>query len=178
MILGIIVRLAEKEPGLGRTALMKYLYFLKEIYKVPIDYCFQLYTYGPFDADVLDDLGYAESLGAVKSDLCSYQIGYGYKISKGPKADEITQEASEFLTRYESEIDKVVNEFRGATASDLELIATIIYVDREFHQKKKHAVIQDIVNRTHDIKPRYSESEIEGKVNDQRDKLSSIEKVG
>ncbi len=157
---------------------MKYLYFLKEIYKVPLDYYyFQLYTYGPFDADVLDDLSYAERLGAVRSDLHSYETGYGYQIFKGEKADEITQEASEFLKRYEGKIDAVVSEFQGSTASDLELIATIIYVDREFHNKNRPTEIQGIINRTHDIKPRYSKIEIGSKVGSQVGRLWSIKQV-
>ena len=43
----------------GRTALMKFVYFLKELKGVPFDYRFTLHTYGPFDSRVLDDLSYA-----------------------------------------------------------------------------------------------------------------------
>ena len=41
--------------GFGRTALMKCLYFLQTVHRVPLGYHFGLYTYGPFDSDVLSD---------------------------------------------------------------------------------------------------------------------------
>jgi hypothetical protein len=41
---------------------MKCLYFLQTVRRVPLRYHFGLYTYGPFDSDVLIDL----SLGTVK----------------------------------------------------------------------------------------------------------------
>ncbi len=176
--LGLIVKLVKKEPRLGRTALMKYLYFLKELHHVPLEYCFQLYAYGPFDSDVLYDLDYAESLKAVQSELQIYPMGgYGYKISKGPKADEITQKASKFLETYNAKIDQVISDFQGSTASELELIATIIYVDRELHQQTETVTIQDIIDKTHKIKPRYKENEIEAKTQEAMKKnLLSISK--
>ncbi len=163
--LGIITKLAEKQPRLGRTALMKYLYFLKEIYNVPIDYDFRLYTYGPFDSDVLDDLSYAESLQAVESESVIYHLGYGYEISRGLKAEEITHQAADFLVRYEKELDKVVDNFKNYKASELELLATIVYVDRELSQNDQEVTRQSLITRTREIKPRYSEEEIEKKIN-------------
>jgi hypothetical protein len=60
--IGLIAYLAKRSP-IGRTALMKYCYFLQALRGVPLGYNFSLYSYGPFDAAVLSDLGDAEALG-------------------------------------------------------------------------------------------------------------------
>ena len=71
--LGLICSLVEKSKGkAGRTALMKFAYLLKALKCVPLDYRFTLYTYGPFDSDLLDDLSYAEALEAVQSSLVHF----------------------------------------------------------------------------------------------------------
>src|SRR3972149_3482778 len=67
--LALITALVKEMPGLGRTAIMKLPFFLVVLRNVPLDYDLRLYTYGPFDSNVLDDLSYAESLEAVKSEL-------------------------------------------------------------------------------------------------------------
>ena len=73
--IALIARLVARAPTrLGRTALMKCLFFLKVVKHVPLPYSFGLYTYGPFDSDVLDDLQYAEALGAVEGALVT-QVG-------------------------------------------------------------------------------------------------------
>ena len=62
-----LVAIAERRPGLGRTALMKICYLLQTLGDVPLGYHFTLYSYGPFDSDVLADLASAEVLGGVSS---------------------------------------------------------------------------------------------------------------
>src|SRR5437867_1104734 len=88
--LALIAELASRTPGaLGRTALMKFCYFLQEVRRVPLGYRFSLYIYGPFDSNVLSDLGTAESLKAVVSNIVYYSGGYGYEISKGERCDAV-----------------------------------------------------------------------------------------
>ena len=65
---------------------MKCLFFLKVLKNVPLPYSFRLYTYGPFDSDVLDDLRYAEALGAVESTLVAYPGGRGYEYQRGRRS--------------------------------------------------------------------------------------------
>src|ERR1035438_8492020 len=87
--LAVITDLCSRAPcgSLGRTALMKLCYFLQVLKGVPFGYRFTLYSYGPFDSNVLADLGTAESLGAVHSTVAYYSGGYGYNIQKAERAD-------------------------------------------------------------------------------------------
>ena len=86
-----------KNPNLGHTAIMKLAYFLQALRNVPLGYNFRLYTYGPYDADVLGDLKYAEVLEAVTSETIMYPCGYGYEIQKGNAANTIIERASDFI---------------------------------------------------------------------------------
>lgn len=164
--LAVIASLAKRVPAekLGRTAVMKHLYFLQVLRELPLDYNFKLYTYGAFDRDVLDDLHYAESLGAINSEITVYQMGYGYRVTCGANADDIINRASEFLQTYKNDIEWVTNEFGNCFASELELISTIIYVDRELAQRAGNESVEDIVNKVSEVKPRFGETYIKEKV--------------
>jgi hypothetical protein len=79
--LRIMSELAKRsQGGMGRTTLMKLIYFLQTLKGLPLGYRFRLYTYGPFDPKVLDDLKMAEMSGIVRSSVSSYSGGYGYEI--------------------------------------------------------------------------------------------------
>src|SRR5438477_5059079 len=96
--LAVITELASRAPNghIGRTALMKFSYFLQTVRGVPLGYRFTLYSYGPFDSNVLSDLSTTENLGAVQSSLTYYPGGYGYQITRGQDADSALKAAQDF----------------------------------------------------------------------------------
>jgi hypothetical protein len=96
--LAVITELVSRAPSghVGRTALMKFCYLLQTVRGVPLGYRFTLYSYGPFDSSVLSDLGTAESLGAVRSNVVYHSGGYGYRISKGDSSDMALRNGAEF----------------------------------------------------------------------------------
>lgn len=154
-------RLVENARGgqFGRTALMKCLYFLKELRDVPIDYSFKLYTYGPFDSDVLEDLGYATSLDVVKSRAIRHPGGYGYELEPGVGLEYIKEHAKEFLAMHNADIDWVSEKFGNRSASELELISTIIYVDRTL-AKKRPVQEEAVTDTVHGVKPHFNKDYI------------------
>lgn len=153
--LAVICRLVERagDFNVGRTALMKFLYILKEVKGVPLDYRFTLYTYGPFDSRVLDDLSYAESLEAVDSAVVPYPGGTGYIFKPGAKAEKIASRGEDFLALHLEDIEWVVNEFGQRTAADLEMISTVIYVDRQAKKCQKSLTLEELATKVVDIKP-------------------------
>jgi len=160
--LAIIPALVENSPHkqLGRTALMKSMYFLQTLRGVPLGYRFSLYSYGPFDSNVLYDLSVAESLGAVESKTAFYSGGYGYEITVGDKARWLKGRAEKFLDKYEKDVRWVMKNFGGLTSSQLELVSTVVYVDREAAQSGKKLSMQKLARRVNEIKPHFSEQEI------------------
>ena len=152
--LGLICSLVEKSEGkAGRTALMKFAYFLKELKGVPLDYRFTLYTYGPFDSRVLDDLSYAEFLKGVESSLVRFSGGYGYEYSLAPKGEELKKHAQDFLTKYDDKIESVVQEFGSRTAGELEMISTIVYIDRSAKERESFHSMDGLSQKVVGVKP-------------------------
>jgi hypothetical protein len=160
--LAIMTDLVKRAPGIiGRTGLMKCLFFLKTLKNVPLPYTFRLYTYGPFDSHVLEDLQYAESLGAIRSTLVAYPGGYGYQLQAGPEADKVEERASDFVNKHRESITWVLQEFGNRTAIDLEMASTLIYIDRTFADKGSKVQIAELAKSVHDVKPHLTTDVIE-----------------
>lgn len=156
--MALISALAARSPQghLGRTAVMKLLYFLQTLRRVPLGYRFTLYSYGPFDSDVLADLETAESLGVVDSIVVGYSGGYGYQIKEGQNARWLQERSSEFLRDHDEDIRWVSDRFGSLSSAQLELVSTIIYVDRE-----EDFPFDEIVQTVKEIKPHFPLEQIE-----------------
>jgi hypothetical protein len=153
-----------QKGSLGRTALMKLCYFLQVLRGVPLGYRFTLYSYGPFDSDVLSDLDTAESFHAVESSLEVYSGGYGYSVRKGERGDKCIQAGQTFLANNREAIDWVLSEFGSLSSVTLELRATIVYVDREAMMKSRAISKLEMVRQVHDVKPHFPEETISAAV--------------
>jgi len=161
--LGLLPALAERSATghIGRTALMKYMYFLQTVRKVGLRYQFSLYSYGPFDADVLADLSSAETLEIVNVTPVQFSGGYGYEIRPGRRAEEAKREIGSFLEQHEDDLRWLFAVFGGFNSAELELASTIVYVDREFAETKQAgASTEEIVARVREIKPHFAEAQI------------------
>ena len=157
----LITALIEKSAGsFGRTALMKCLYFLQELKGVPLGYHFSLYTYGPFDSDVLNDLKLAERMGAVESQLFQFSSGHGYEL-RPLDTKKLLSRAEELVSRYKDKIDWVAGEFGARSALDLEMASTLVYVDRSAAEDGASISLRDLVRRVHDVKPHLPTDAIE-----------------
>jgi uncharacterized protein len=156
--LALISLLAQKSRGeqMGRTALMKYMYLLQTLRGVPVGYNFTLYSYGPFDSDVLADLSAAEALDVVKTELELYSGGYGYKIKSDDNAEWLQKRAAKFLAKYSKDIDWVIRKFGAFTSAELELVGTVVYVDREAAGDKGKTKLEQIAKLVHEVKPHFS----------------------
>jgi hypothetical protein len=142
---------------------MKFSYLLQTVRGVPLGYRFTLYSYGPFDSSVLSDLSTAETLKAVQSTVVYYSGGYGYRISRGEYGGSTRQAGQDFLNHHQESLDWVLNEFGAHSSADLELESTIVYVDREAARKPEVLMIDTLVQRVHDVKPRFREEYIREK---------------
>lgn len=158
--MAIITRLSEKSPRMGRTALMKYCYFLQTIRRVPLGYSFSLYSYGPFDSDVLADLNSAEAMGAVKTGIEYYSGGYGYRIEPGARTEVAKKWSQDFLGQYEGDIEWVLTEFGTYNSASLELASTIVYCDREAVAKSQTPSVDQLAQVVREVKPRFTEAQI------------------
>jgi len=154
---GVLGYLAQITPagGVGRTALMKFCYFLQELRGAQLGYSFSLYSYGPFDSSVLSDLGEGEALGVLREEVIPYPSGYGYRISCALDATQLTEIGGELLQRYRGDIDWVVGEFGTYSAANLELASTLVYADREALAAEEEISTAELSRRVHEVKPRF-----------------------
>src|SRR5262249_13381988 len=128
-------------------------YFLQTVWRVPLGYHFSLYSYGPFDSDVLSDLDIAESMGGVKSSVVYFPAAYGYRIEPGEYAGKVKRLGEGFIQSHERELRSVVDEFQEIDAGGLELLSTLVYSDREAVRLGERLTIAELWGRVRDLKP-------------------------
>jgi hypothetical protein len=162
--LAIIAALIEKQHPLGRTAVMKLCYFLQTLRNVPLGYRFTLYSYGPFDASVLSDISSVEALGGVESKTFFYSGGYGYEISPTRKSGFVKALAPKFIKKYGLDINWVIGQFGKFGSAELELLSTIVYVDRESAQARTKQLAGALAKRVREIKPHFKLPYVQSKV--------------
>jgi len=157
LIAEIAFRLKDICPQFGKTILQKMVFLLQEAYGVECGYQFDLYTYGPFSSQLLQDLDLVETLGGVQVYPVISGLG-GYHIVPGEKNDALREKAKDFLqnTDVSSNIDTLLKEFGGFNAKELELMSTIIYVNRDMKTITRNKMVE-VVNG---LKPKFSQSEI------------------
>ena len=155
--MAILTELVRQLGETRRIKLMKLVYLLQTLRHLPLGYRFQLYLYGPYDAQVLSDVGVAESWNALHEEYQAYgESAYGYKIRVAPDAQSLLDMESETLQKYREAIDWVVREFGNKSAAILELIATIVWIDRESARDKRTVRLQELAEAAHNLKSHFS----------------------
>lgn len=156
----VIAEFADKLSGkLGRTAIMKLMFFLQELKGLPLGYSFRIYTYGPYDAQVLSDLKIGESMGAVRTEYFDWEGGSGYMIKAGNKP-KLSDEDQRLFSSFHDEIDWVAKEFGELSATDLEVESTVFFVAKSAEREKQRLSSETIARAVRAIKPHHSEGRI------------------
>lgn len=154
--LAVMIRIAEIKPQIGKTAIMKCLYFLKNLKLVPLDYEFEIYTYGPYSSSIIDEIEFARQEGLLEIQIEYFGAGQTkYSIESSDKGKEITSK-NEFVKMYTAQISEIAETFGSKSAKELELLSTIHFVGTHSNNKKKEEVCS-VVSK---IKPRFSPQEI------------------
>lgn len=161
LISDIVEKLNEKGIIFGKTVLMKLLFLSKAVKEIPLDYKFTLYTYGPFDSEVMQDLNFLNQEDIL--DVKYIHDQYGYSIKPDEKIDLYREKADSFLSKYSQETDDLVEEFGEFSAKDLELKSTIILIEREYKEVSE-LKRNDLVKIVKDIKPYFNDDRIEREV--------------
>ena len=160
LIAELAQRLETVKIQFGKTKLQKMIYFLQVIYGVDCGYDFELYSYGPFTSQLLGDLDQVEHFGCIT--VISNQWGY-YDILPTNKASALRLKDEEFLSnqRTKAALDSLVETYGAMTAKDLELRATIVYVERDVRRKGNPANKTNVSRLVGQIKPKFSILEID-----------------
>lgn len=156
-------RLEGRCPQFGKTVLQKMVYLLQEVYRIDCGYRFDLYTYGPFSSELLQDLDLVEHIGGVNVVPVIISGVRGYKILPGEHSESLKNKATDFLLdeHVASSLDKVVADFCNYSAKALELRSTIIYAFKDMRRSGNHVSRSDFVRIVREIKPRFTDAEVQ-----------------
>ena len=160
LIAELTKRFSASSQQFGKTALQKLVFLLQEIYGADFGYEFELYSYGPFTAELLGDLDVVEQLGAVKIEPVQSYTG-GYIINKTDRTDILIKKSPEDFNGPISDVfNDLERDFGNLTARELELRATIVFIERSYQKKGESISKGSLIKIVNEIKPKYKNEEI------------------
>jgi len=118
----------QEDTYVGRTALQKVMYFLKAL-NVPINYRFDIYRYGPFCQEILDDVNIL-IVEAVIKDKSSSRRKYS-NYAPDINTNELITNFTDIET-HRKKVKSIVNAFIPLKPKELELLSTLDYLYRWF----------------------------------------------
>lgn len=162
LIAELAKRLDPISPQFGKTALQKLVFFLQEIYQIDCGYDFELYSYGPFDSQLLNDLDLIDNWGCVSVNRVNDTFA-GYRIRPTETVDSIRKKATEFLDNGKTKqaLDDLVSNYGEMTAKNLELRATTVFIASDLQKKDEPSDKEKICYIVGKIKPKFTKQEIE-----------------
>jgi uncharacterized protein YwgA len=167
----LVKRLSDVSPQLGKTVLQKMVFLLQAAYDLDCGYDFTMYSYGPFDSQLLGDLDLVESWGCVKVERIK---SGGFRIVPTAETDKVRNRAADFLDSEDvkNAFEALAKDYGGKSAGELELRTTLIYVDKHWrsgdelpwHNGSAFPTRNELQNIVHEIKPKFSNADMNSAV--------------
>jgi len=156
-------QLAAEGSWCGETHLQKAVYFLQTLLDVPTDFDYILYKFGPFSRELRAELATMRADGFLE--LVPRPQPYGPTLDVTPSAQQqLVARWPKTLKRYASGLDFVAQQLGHLGVSDLERLATALWVRRELPDASRD--VQAL--RLNEIKPHVS-------LTDAADALAEVE---
>lgn len=154
----VIIKMLQENPGMGKTAVMKTIYMLQQVKHMDFGCEFSIYTYGPYNADVMEDIDELVTDGLLSSSAYSYKDYIGYTLSATDSGKKVV---SNLKDKDTASLKEILNFVEGKTAKELELYSTIIYIEDLYLKNEKTNNVSAIVKKVHEIKPHFSKETIQ-----------------
>ncbi len=154
ILLMLIEKMNEKGNWSGETHIQKAVYFLQRGCKVPIEYDFILYKYGPFSFELKEDL-----IEMKIKDFINVKPNspYGVSLAPGNKFGIYRKLFSKDLEKYKRKLVFVAENISKHPVDLLEKISTALYVVAE----EKINDDKEVATRINSLKPHISIGEAE-----------------
>jgi len=151
----VMLNIIDKKPknDLGKTAVMKMVFILQHVFNMSLGYSFDIYTYGPYAAEVSGELDALIYEGFIEADeyMFNNSLGYALKISEKGQASKGVLPFDD-----DEKISRVVNKFGKKKAKELELDSTIIFTRNRYIKNKWGDEKDEIIKDVHVIKPHFT----------------------
>jgi uncharacterized protein YwgA len=149
-VAAIVALVQGAQTRLGKTQMQKLVYFLQD-HRVPLEYEYEIYRYGPYSFDLSHDLGSLDSLSILNVE--NDPGGFGFHISIGKFAEKFKLES-----KYQKKVEKVINDFGLNTPAQLEVKATIHFVHSVVKEAVSSAKMKsEVITKVRALKPRFSQ---------------------
>jgi len=157
LIADIVRRCAERQLNLGKIQLQKLVYFLQE-HSNRVGYTYVIFHYGPYSFELAEDI---ERLNTLRV-LCIEpdESGYGYHIKPGVHCEVMTNNDDVFFDAHSQALKAVLDSFGEMTASDIELAATIHFVNAVLSDQAKGDIGDDVITAVKELKPHFGIDQI------------------
>jgi uncharacterized protein YwgA len=144
--------LADSGSWTGRTHLHKHLFIMNALHLAEVPFEFELYHYGPYSFELDSVVAEMEAFGDL--DKSYRKAGYGPSYETTAFGDEAISELDSHDLSMAASVASKLSDF---DSSDLELIATCLYVEAVEEEDDDDVIMQ----RVKEIKPKYSGGQIE-----------------
>lgn len=145
VIATLIDRVAAMGRFCGETLVQKSVFFLKELFHVPVTAEFRLYYYGPFSFDLRDQLQGMQADDFVQ--VKPHQYGATFVTSE--RYALLQRQFPKTIAKYEREIRFVIEELATRGVGQLEPLATALFLTREHPD----ANVDARAEKLHAVKP-------------------------
>lgn len=157
LLVKICELMEEKEYILSKIGLQQLVYILQQVYGVESSYNFKLYTYGPYSAELTEELDELVSRNILSQKYCRGPAYYGSRLLPGENFRQVyCSEHEACLDRYEEKIKRVIQLFGSYSARELELRAALIFLDFRYGIEKEK-LQEELLS----IKPYIKEGEVQ-----------------
>lgn len=129
---GIIAKMVELNDGVeGKKVMQKLVYFLQER-GVPLGFKYQLYFYGPYSHELAYAVSDFESFGILVAQPAANNAA---TYQSGPTADIFINANADLVSKFQPTVEKVLHKLGQKSSSELELMATIHFIDKAMRSK-------------------------------------------
>ena len=152
-----------------KEGLQKKVHLIQALAGVDTGYRFSFYTYGPYSASLAGDLDVVANSGGAK--IQYNRADNWYLIEPNERTDRMIEKGKEYISKNQTDIDRVLGAFGDRMAKDLELISTIAYL-RQHAQPENFQDEEKLVKHVRDLKPKYSNMQVRQAITEVKEFLS------
>jgi uncharacterized protein YwgA len=151
-IANVALSAAAKGRPLSKTHLQKIVYLLQSFGILSTKYRFVMHHYGPYASEITSITENLADLGLVRIDRA--ENGFGFQSTAGEYSSEVNVDA-------EKDATAMIEELGGKDAWELELMATIHFVDAILRARNEEPPATDtLIDEVRELKPRFAESTV------------------
>ncbi len=147
VLISLIDGLRAKGSWCGETHVQKAVYVLKELAGLDLEFDFILYKHGPYSFELTEQLTSLRADGLLKQ---IPQCPYGPMLVTTEDGQRCKERHSRTLAEHAKAVKFVVSLVGPKGVTDLECLATALYVTRE---QDEHSTVEARANRITELKP-------------------------